>query len=68
MAAKKKKGHRQKFYDRLGIDKPLKRTPTSTVCTIGKSSKDGKWYGWSHRAYHGFKTRRQAERFAESVS
>ena len=25
-----------------------------SVCSIGKS-KDGKWYGWSHRAIYGFK-------------
>lgn len=25
-----------------------------TVCTIGRSKKDGKWYGWSHRAMYGF--------------
>ena len=25
------------------------------VCSIGKSTKDGKWYGWSHRAIFGFK-------------
>jgi len=25
------------------------------VCSIGKSEKDGKWYGWSHRAIYGFK-------------
>lgn len=24
------------------------------VCSIGKSLKDGKWYGWSHRAIFGF--------------
>ena len=24
------------------------------VCSIGKSTKDGKWYGWSHRAIYGF--------------
>lgn len=24
------------------------------VCFIGKSWKDGKWYGWSHRAFYGF--------------
>lgn len=24
------------------------------VCSIGKSEKDGKWYGWSHRAIYGF--------------
>lgn len=25
------------------------------VCSIGFSSKDNKWYGWSHRAMYGFK-------------
>jgi len=25
-----------------------------SVCSIGKSEKDGKWYGWSHRAVCGF--------------
>jgi len=25
------------------------------VCSVGKSLKDGKWYGWSHRAIYGFK-------------
>ena len=24
------------------------------VCSIGYSLKDGKWYGWSHRAIYGF--------------
>lgn len=24
------------------------------VCSIGFSEKDGKWYGWSHRAIYGF--------------
>jgi len=33
---------------------PEKRTLTSSGCSIGKS-KDGKWYGWSHRAIYGFK-------------
>jgi hypothetical protein len=27
----------------------------TSVCCIGFSSKDGKWYGWSHRAIFGFK-------------
>jgi len=39
----------------------------SRICALGKSEVDGKWYGWSHRAYHGFKTRAAAKRFAESV-
>jgi hypothetical protein len=34
---------------------PEKMRPESKVCSIGKSRKDGKWYGWSHRAIFGFK-------------
>ena len=34
---------------------PQKRTENSNVCSIGYSQKDGKWYGWSHRAIYGFK-------------
>jgi hypothetical protein len=34
---------------------PELRTPQSGVCSIGFSTKDGKWYGWSHRAIYGFK-------------
>lgn len=26
----------------------------NSVCSIGKSIKDDKWYGWSHRAIYGF--------------
>lgn len=37
-----------------GID-PQKADPNHDVCSIGKSRKDGKWYGWSHRAIYGFK-------------
>lgn len=33
---------------------PEPRTPESTVCSIGFSDKDQKWYGWSHRAIFGF--------------
>lgn len=33
---------------------PQKSEPSHKVCSIGKSLKDGKWYGWSHRAIHGF--------------
>lgn len=35
--------------------RPELRTPDSRVCSIGFSTKDGKWYGWSHRAIFGFK-------------
>lgn len=34
---------------------PQKRTSQSNICSIGFSTKDGKWYGWSHRAIYGFK-------------
>ena len=34
---------------------PERREPHSNVCSIGFSQKDGKWYGWSHRAIYGFK-------------
>lgn len=56
---------------------PQLRTPTSRTCSIGYSAKDGKWYGWSHRAIKGFKVcavckvdeaKRLACEFAESVS
>jgi len=30
-------------------------SPDNNVCSIGYSKKDGKWYGWSHRAICGFK-------------
>lgn len=34
---------------------PMTRTITSKTCSIGFCPKDGKWYGWSHRAIYGFK-------------
>lgn len=34
---------------------PEKRTPQSSVCSIGFSARDQKWFGWSHRAIYGFK-------------
>ena len=36
-----------------GIVPELSREDHS-VASIGKSTKDGKWYGWSHRAIYGF--------------
>jgi len=39
---------------KFGI-KPEYRTPTSSVCSIGFREKEGKWFGWSHRAIFGFK-------------
>ena len=43
----------------------------NSVASVGYSPKKGKggnWYGWSHRAIASFKTRKQAEKFAESVA
>jgi len=34
---------------------PQKSLECHSVCSIGYSVKDGKWYGWSHRAFCGFK-------------
>jgi hypothetical protein len=39
--------------DRRGIV-PQKNDAEHCVCSVGRSTKDGKWYGWSHRAIHGF--------------
>lgn len=33
---------------------PEPRKENSSVCSIGFSHKDQKWYGWSHRAMFGF--------------
>ena len=49
-----------KFYASQGIEPETPATPEqlaenpNMTCCIGKSAKDGKWYGWSHRAIHGF--------------
>lgn len=54
-----------KKYDLIHTES-LSKEPGSPH-QLGKS-KDGKWYGWSHRAVHGFKSKRQARNFARSVS
>lgn len=41
------------FLAEKGILPEAKRDD-SNVCSIGYSHKDQKWYGWSHRAMHGF--------------
>lgn len=43
-----------RFQDWLLIDS-RKRLPNDDVKTWGWSAADGKCYGWSHRAVHGFK-------------
>ena len=35
---------------------------------LGQSVANGKWYGWSHRAVHGFNSKQKAAAFAKSVS
>lgn len=52
---------------RMGIQPEL-RTRHSQTCSIGYSRRRRKWYGWSHRAIAGFRTRTAAARFAQSVS
>jgi hypothetical protein len=47
---------------------PEKRKPEHFACSIGYSTRKKKWFGWSHRAIYGFRTRKAAARFAESVS
>jgi hypothetical protein len=33
---------------------PILSDPSHQTCSIGFCARDGKWYGWSHRAIHGF--------------
>jgi len=49
-----KESAHQKFLDKHGIV-PEKADPSHSVCSIGYSEKEKKWYGWSHRAVNGFK-------------
>jgi hypothetical protein len=58
----------ESLWKKYGIERFELRTPKSNVCSVGWSPKNLKWYGWSHRAIQGFKTRREAAVFAESVS
>ena len=37
-----------------GIEKPEYSKEGNSVCSVGKSTIDGRWYGWSHRAIYGF--------------
>ena len=56
-----------RLWKRYGIVPELSKR-THKTCSIGYSVKKKKWYGWSHRAIYGFRTRKQAQVFAESVS
>lgn len=56
------------LWKAFGITRFELRTKRSQVCSVGYSPTEKKWYGWSHRAIRGFKTRKAASKFAESVS
>lgn len=47
---------------------PQRRDPSLSVASIGFCPREGKWYGWSHRAMYGFKSKKKADAFAESVA
>ncbi len=53
---------------KYGIAIFKKSDPMHNVCSIGYNPAKKLWYGWSHRAIHGFKEKRKAIRFARSVS
>ena len=42
--------------------------PGGSVACLGYSPRTKKWYGWSHRATCGFKTREEAARFAAKMN
>ena len=48
----------QVFYDLLVKKRKLiliqKAQKHNNICSIGYSPEENKWYGWSHRAIHGF--------------
>jgi hypothetical protein len=57
-----------RLVNKKGISVFELRKETSNTVSIGYNLHEKKWYGWSHRAIFGFKRKRDAERFAESVS
>lgn len=57
-----------RLWKKYGVTEMFLRTSTSNVVSIGYSPRRKKWYGWSHRAIYGYRTRGQAARFAESVA
>lgn len=56
------------LWKKFGITQFELRTKKSKVCSVGYSPAKAQWFGWSHRAIRGFKTRAAAAQFAESVS
>lgn len=43
-----------RFVSVYGIKSFEKGNPKDTVCTIGFSPEQKRWFGWSHRGIHGF--------------
>ena len=43
----------RKFFDKHGIA-PEMRSDEAHVCSVGWSERGHKYYGWSHRAFHGY--------------
>ena len=56
------------LWKKFGITQFELRTRKSKVCSVGYSPLKGLWFGWSHRAIKDFATRKEAAKFAESVS
>ncbi len=46
--------HAERLVREYGITYFEKIEPEHCVCSIGFSPRDQKWYGWSHRAIHGY--------------
>ena len=56
------------LWKRYGIERFYNASGEGSVANVGWSPTKKKWYGWSHRAIYGFKTKQQAQRFARRVS
>jgi hypothetical protein len=57
-----------RLVNKWGISVFEKTDPNHCVCSVGYNLAKRKWFGWSHRAISSFKKKRDAIRFAHSVS
>ena len=57
-----------RLVNRFGISIFERRRLESRVCSLGYNLQKRRWFWWSHRAIASFKKKRDAERFAASVS
>lgn len=57
-----------RLVNKYGISVFEKTDVMHSVCSIGYNLAKKLWYGWSHRAIYGYKRKRDAVRFAASVS